>query len=151
MQKSSIGKKKSAWIGAGRRRDQERKSSLLYADVKRRNRESQSIPHEKQGIKLAPHDELAIRHSIKKIRKIPWNCIWGHESLTSIISKTKPGIWSTLSIRKTLGGVARSWLQVRQFWLTAQFGITVCLAKAIFSENGSNHAYHFYRWIFSRD
>ena len=69
MQKSSIGKKKSAWIGAGRRRDQERKSSLLYADVKRRNRESQSIPHEKQGIKLAPHDELAIRHSIKKNMK----------------------------------------------------------------------------------
>ena len=69
MQKSSIGKKKSAWIGAGIRRDQERKSSLLYADVKRRNRESQSIPHEKQGIKLAPHDELAIRHSIKKNKK----------------------------------------------------------------------------------
>ena len=69
--KSSIKKKVSAWIGTGRRRDKEQKSSFLYADVKRRNRESQSIPHEKQGIKLAPHDELAIRHSIEKIRKMP--------------------------------------------------------------------------------
>ena len=70
-QKSSIKKKVSAWIGTGRRRDKEQKSSFLYADVKRQNRESRSIPHEKQGIKLAPHDELAIRHSIQKIRKIP--------------------------------------------------------------------------------
>ena len=68
-QKSSIKKKVSAWIGTGKRRDKEQKSSFLYADVKRRNRESQSIPHEKQGIILAPHDELAIRLSIKKIRK----------------------------------------------------------------------------------
>ena len=114
-----------AWDGTGRRRDKEQKSSLLYADVKPRNRESQSIPHEKQGIKLAPHDEGMIRHSIKKIRKIPWNCIWGHESLTSIIKKPKPSIWLTLSIRKTLGGVARSWLQDRQIWLTALCWITV--------------------------
>ena len=69
--KSSNKKKVSAWIGTGRRRDQEQKSSFLYADVKRRNKESQSIPHEKQGINLAPHDELAIRLSIKEIRKIP--------------------------------------------------------------------------------
>ena len=46
--KSSNKKKVSAWIGTGRRRDQEQKSSFLYADVKRRNRESQSIPHENQ-------------------------------------------------------------------------------------------------------
>ena len=58
-----------AWDGTGRRRDKEQKSSLLYADVKPRNRESQSIPHEKQGIKLAPHDEGMIRHSIKKNKK----------------------------------------------------------------------------------
>ena len=70
-QKSSIKKKISPWIGTGRRRDKEKKSFFLYADVKRRNRESQLIPHEKQGIKLAPHDELAIRHSIEKIRKMP--------------------------------------------------------------------------------
>ena len=113
------------WDRTGRRRDKEQKSSLLYADVKPRNRESQSIPHEKQGIKLAPHDEGMIRHSIKKIRKIPWNCIWGHESLTPIIKKPKPSIWLTLSIRKTLGGVARSWLQDRQIWLTALCWITV--------------------------
>ena len=60
-----------AWDGTGRRRDKEQKSFLLYADVKRRNRKTQSIPHEKQGIKLAPHDEGLIRHSIKKIRKTP--------------------------------------------------------------------------------
>ena len=86
MQKSSIGKKKSAWIGAGRRRDQERKSSLLYADVKRRNRESESIPHEKQGIKLAPHDELAIHHSIKKNKK--------KNQKSSIKKKVSAWIWT---------------------------------------------------------
>ena len=128
-----------AWDGTGRRRDKEQKSSLLYADVKRRNRESQSIPHEKQGIKLAPHDEGMIRHSIKKIRKIPWNCIWGHESLTPIIKKPKPSIWLTLSIRKTLGGVARSWLQDRQIWLTALFWITVPL-PFLFSDSADRAA-----------
>ena len=68
-QDSSIKKKKESWLTTGRCRDKEHKLFFLYADVKRRNRESQLIPHEKQGINLSPHDELAIRHCIKKNKK----------------------------------------------------------------------------------
>ena len=50
--------------------DEELKSYFQYADVKPRNRASQPIPHEKQGIYPTPHGQVAIRQSVKAQRKI---------------------------------------------------------------------------------